>query len=99
MFRIFVLVTSLLVLFSCKKKMSREELETQLKKAMYRGLYQDINNDSSKVKFDVLSVNFYEDKDFYDCEFMVRSREPGRDTTGSMGATITKDFKKMNRKY
>ena len=99
MFRIFVLVTSLLVLFSCKKKMSREELETQLKKAMYRGLYQDINNDSSKVKFDVLSVNFYEDKDFYDCEFMVRLREPGRDTTGSMGATITKDFKKMNRKY
>jgi hypothetical protein len=79
--------------------MSREELETQLKKAMYRGLYQDINNDSSKVKFDVLSVNFYEDKDFYDCEFMVRLREPGRDTTGSMGATITKDFKKMNRKY
>ena len=99
MFRIFVLVTSLLVLFSCKKKMSREELETQLKKAVYRGLYQDINNDSSKVKFDVLSVNFYEDKDFYDCEFMVRLREPGRDTTGSMGATITKDFKKMNRKY
>jgi hypothetical protein len=44
-------------------------------------------------------VNFYEDKDFYDCEFMVRLREPGRDTTGSMGATITKDFKKMNRKY
>jgi hypothetical protein len=99
MLKSFTLICSLLVLFACKKKMSREDLETQLKMAMYRGLYQNINNDSSVVKFDVLSVNFFEDKDFYDCEFIVRLRKPGYDTTGSMGAMITKDFKKMNRKY
>lgn len=99
MLRSFALICSLLVFFACKKKMSREDVETQLKKAMYRGLYQNINNDSSRVKFEVLSVNFFEDKDFYRCEFMVRLREPGHDTTGSMAANITKDFKEMHRRY
>jgi hypothetical protein len=99
MVRTFALICSLLVLFACKKKMDRQELETQLKKAMYRGLYQNINNDSSVVKYDVLTVNFFEEKDLYDCEFTVRLRKPGYDTTGRMAATITKDFKEMHRRY
>ena len=99
MMKTFALLCSFLVLFSCKKKMNKEELETQLKKAMYRGLYENINNDSSVIKYDVLSVTFYEDKEVYDCEFKVRLSKPGYDTTGTMAATITKDFKKMNRRY
>ena len=79
--------------------MSHDEVENQLKKAMYRGLYQNINNDSSIVKYDVLSVRFFEDKEVYDCEFTVRLRKPGYDTTGTMAATITKDFQKMNRRF
>ncbi len=94
-----LIIISLCIATACKRTMTHDEVEFQLKKAMERGLYETINNDSSKTKFEVLKVAFFEDKNFYDCEFIVRLKEPGYDTTGSMAAYITKDFKKMNRKY
>ena len=94
-----LIMISLSIATACKRTMTHDEVESQLKKAMERGLYEAINNDSSQTKFEVLKVAYFEDKNFYDCEFMVRLKKPGFDTTGSMAAYITKDFKKMNRKY
>ena len=54
--------------------------------------------DTSKVKFTVLDVLFFEDKSAYDCEFKVHLVSPGKDTTGIIAATISKDFERVNRK-
>jgi hypothetical protein len=83
----------------CKRNMSREDVENQLKMAFYKGLYESVHNDSSQVKFEVKKVSFFEDKYLYDCEFTVRLKKPGYDTTGVMGATVSKDFKTIRRKY
>jgi len=83
----------------CKRNMTRAELETQLMAAMSNSLNKQVNFDTTKAKFDVKSVTFFEEKTYYDCEFMVRLRRPGYDTTGGMAAKISKDFASVNRKY
>ena len=84
---------------SCRFTVSREEVETKLKKTMTEYLYKSVNNDSSKVKYRVLNVIFFEEKTLYRCEFDVKlSRPNGWDTTGKMTADIRKDFKKVVRK-
>ena len=88
-----------LLAFSCRKKPGRQELETSLNQAMLRSLYQAVNNDSSKVKYRIQQVYFYEEPDFYDCEFKVQMYQPGHDTLGVMKAAITKDFAKVTRAY
>ncbi len=84
--------------FSCQKKPKPAEVQEHLKKAMSGFLYESVHNDSSKVKFEVKDVVFFEDKEFYECEFNVRMQQQGKDTTGIMRARVTKDFAKVNRK-
>ena len=83
---------------SCQKKPKQAEVQDHLKKAMSGFLYESINNDSSKVKYDVKDVLFFEDREFYECEFNVRMLQDGKDTTGVMKARVTKDFTKVSRK-
>ncbi len=83
---------------SCQKKPKPAEVQEHLRKAMSGFLYESVHNDSSKVKFDVKDVVFFEDKEYYECEFNVRMLQEGKDTTGVMRARITKDFVKVNRK-
>jgi hypothetical protein len=90
---------SLATFVSCKRSMTKDELEGQLKAAMSNSLNKQVNFDSTKAKFDVMTVNYFEDKTFYQCEFRVRLRKPGLDTTGGMAANISKDFLTVNRKY
>jgi hypothetical protein len=94
-----LLLISMGTFISCKRSMTKEELEGQLKAAMSNSLNKQVNFDSTKAKFDVLTVNYFEDKTFYQCEFRVRLRKPGLDTTGGMAANISKDFITVNRKY
>jgi hypothetical protein len=83
----------------CKRSMTRADLETELMKAMSNSLNKQVNFDTTKARFDVKSVTFYEEKTYYDCEFIVRLRRPGYDTTGGMAAKVSKDFVSVNRKY
>ena len=84
---------------SCKRNLSHTEVENQLKSVMTSFLYKGVNNDSSTVKFVVKSVNFFEDKTFYECEFIVYKQYNKRDTTGMMGAWISKDFSTVKRRF
>ena len=95
----FLLFVLLCPAIACKRSMSHEEVENQLKMAMRKRLYEGIHNDSSTVKYDVQKVTFFEDKTVFQCEFTVRMTKPGYDTTGTMGATISKDFKMVGRKF
>ncbi|HEV3249473.1 MAG TPA: hypothetical protein VGZ71_00885 [Puia sp.] len=62
-------------------------------------LYKGVNNDSTTVKFVVKSENFFEDKTFYECEFIVYKQYNKHDTTGMMGARISKDFSTVKRRF
>ena len=82
----------------CQKKLSRSETESRLKTAMQSFLIKRPGYDSAILKFDVQSVIYFEDKNFYECEFTVHMRERGHDTTGIMTARILKDFSTVKRK-
>jgi hypothetical protein len=92
-----------LLLFSCKKKQTRQELEENLKTAMELSLNNQPRIDTSRLKFKVNEVKFYEGKKVYNCEFKVNMKQklPDRfvDTVGYMSADISKDFKTVTRKY
>ena len=83
---------------SCIKKPSRNELEMALMNAMSNNLNSNPNIDTSKIKFTVLSVDYFEEKTFYACEFKVRMKTPITDTTGIMAANVNKDLEHVVRK-
>jgi hypothetical protein len=90
-------------LSSCIKKMNRQELEDNLKTAMEQSLNNQPRIDTSRLKFTVKEVKFFEGKKVYNCEFKVNMKQklPDRfvDTVGYMSADISKDFKTVSRKY
>ncbi|MCK9403123.1 MAG: hypothetical protein M0Q26_06965 [Chitinophagaceae bacterium] len=94
------IIVSLLFItaLACQKKPKPAEVEMHLKKAMSEFLYESVNNDSTKVKFDVQEVIYYEELESYECEFKVNMKQDGKDTVGQMTATITRDFTKVKRK-
>ena len=102
-----IVVASLLFLaIACKKKLSREEVQSHLTETMSEYL-----NNEPKTKgiidFEVKSVAFFEENDFYLCEFKIRMRNHSTnvnerqkiDTTGVMKAKIDKNFVSVNRIY
>ena len=88
---------------ACIKKPNKKELEGDLKTAMELSLNYQPRIDTSRTKFKVLEVSFYEGPKAYICEFKVNMKQkmPDRfvDTVGYMKADISKDFKTVNRKY
>ena len=98
-FKLLVLtVAVLLISTSCARKTSTADLEANLKAAMARSLNSDPDIDSTKVKFTVLGVSYYEEKNTYACEFKVNMKTPNIDTTGMMSANVSKDFVHILRK-
>jgi hypothetical protein len=90
------------MLIACNANLSREDVETKLKDTMLDYLYKGINYDSSKVKYYVKDIIFYDDNRYntYDCQFKVQmSVEGKKDTVGIMFAAISKDFKEVKRTY
>ena len=83
---------------SCKKRISKSDVEASLKTAMTHYLNTQPSIDSNKIKFIVKEVSFYEEKDMYACEFKVELKTPHSDTTGMMVADVTKNFERVIRK-
>jgi hypothetical protein len=87
---------------SCLKKENRKQTEENLKTAMDLYLNHQPKIDTSRVKFNVLEVTFFEGKLGYICNFKVNMREKRdsllTDTTGYMNANISKDFKDVSRR-
>jgi hypothetical protein len=106
MFRIFKIIFPAFILgnflFSCVKKESKKDVEENLKKAMGLYLNHKPGLDTSRVKFQVLEVAYFEDKMAYICDFKVhmqdKTGEQIKDTTGMMQASISKDYKDVTRK-
>jgi hypothetical protein len=59
----------------------------------------DYLNKSSdgKVKFTVKEVVFYPEHSYYICEFHVGMHSNNKDTTGTMAASISKNFSTVER--
>ena len=88
--------------FACKRTPTPEtppQIQTKLKAAMTNFLYKQVKYDSSVVKYHILEVYYYEEATFYRCQFKVHEQERHFDTTGMMGATISKDTAKIVRLY
>ncbi len=95
------LIFFLCFVFACKTKDPAAELENNLKQTMQTYLYNQVNNDSSNVKYHVEKVNYYNDnlKKKYICEFTVHLKAKLFDTTGKMKAYVSRDFKTVERLY
>jgi hypothetical protein len=98
---IFLTILSGIFCFSCVKKTSKRDTEESLKTAMGLYLNHGPRVDTSRIKFNVLEVAFFEEKMFYVCNFRVNMKQKRDDrlidTTGSMSANISKDFKDVTR--
>jgi len=87
-------------LLCCKRQLSKEETVRELKTAMQKYLMTTSKFDSTKIKFDIEDINYFEDAQKYNCEFKVRMRlNNSIDTTGMMAATISKDFTTVKRRF
>ena len=95
----FFLITSLLTVPGCQRHLSPAEVKDNLEKAMAAYLIEQQGGDTSRLKFKMEDVNYFEDKDFYECEFSVRLfRQGGADTTGLIKGRVSKDFSKVTKK-
>jgi hypothetical protein len=95
---IFLSLFVLVLISGCIKKPTEDDIEKSLSNAMVRYLNDPAHIDTSIVKFSVKDVIFFDDKTQYQCEFKIRLVSPGKDTTGVMTASISKDFERVHRK-
>jgi len=97
-----IAIAGTILLFSCLKKISKKDIEENLKAAMSMSLNHRPGIDTSRVKFYVTEVAYFEDKSAYLCQFKVDMKEKTndqiKDTTGFMSADISKDFKTVSRR-
>lgn len=109
--RVLILLLTIFF-FACKAKNPNAGIEDDLKNTMQNYLYKAVNNDSSKVKYHIEKIIYYDDKlrHKYICEFTVhvKAKVPDTtgnmktklfDTTGIMKADISEDLKKVTRYY
>ena len=94
-----VVFLMIFTLAACKRHESKSFIEDRLKATMKSFLYNKKDLDTTKTRFTVLSVSYFEDSSFYECEFKVNLKQLNFDTTGMMAARISKDFVVLNRKY
>jgi hypothetical protein len=90
---LFVVVS----VMACRQKMlSGPELQQKLIETMQNYLDKE---DHPGIVFTVKDVTYFPEvkKKTYDCEFKVAMRTAQRDTTGSMLAYISNDFKTVQR--
>jgi hypothetical protein len=86
----------------CKRPVTVDETENNLKSAMLNYLQHQPNYDPSLVKYEVVDVAYFDDpKKYYICDFKVRLKVPskGVDTIGTMRGTVSHDFTEVHRKY
>ncbi|HXB42681.1 MAG TPA: hypothetical protein VNV85_01425 [Puia sp.] len=93
-------VVFMLFFIACKRGHSRSEVRDELSKAMLTFLWTDHKKDTSKIRFQIIDVSYFEDTTFYECEYKVRMHiiQTGFDTVGIMTARVAKDFSLVKRK-
>ena len=95
----FFLIASLGIGISCKRSLSQTEIKDNLEKAMASRLLEEQGGDTTRFKFKMEDVAYFETNDFYECEFTVRLHRPdGKDTTGLIKGRVSKDFQKVTKK-
>jgi hypothetical protein len=83
----------LLIITGCQRKLSTKEVKNNLEKAMAAYLHQHELSDMPPLRFDMIDVAYQENDSAYLCRFTIRLHRPdGSDTTGILGARVTKDF-------
>jgi len=93
---ILLLIAGCFLTVACARKLSRKELKERLEKTMADHLQQRQPSNSSHPRFDVLDVVWFEETEYYRCEFTVKMTLPeGKDTTGVMRQKVYKDFSKV----
>jgi hypothetical protein len=92
---LFYLLFAMMIIGSCKEKQSSEKaLEDKLMQTMKQHLDK---NARPGVESTVIDVLFDERDRHYYCEFRVNLKSSDKDTTGTMVALISKDFKTVER--
>jgi hypothetical protein len=94
-FLTFFLLVS--IVGGCKPKLlTKTALQNKLIETMADHLHKTLN---PGVTFTINQVIYYPDKNQndFDCEFTVRMKYQGKDTTGIVAATISGDFKRVIR--
>lgn len=94
---VFTFILLLAMGIGCKPKvLSGKALENKLMETMSDFLK---NSPNKGIKFTVKDVIYYPNinKKLYDCEFHVDMQKGDKDTVGIMRATITNDFKDVER--
>lgn len=89
------------------KNQTPEQVQQSLTNAMQNFLQKTQQRDSNKVIFTVKSVAYYEEPQYYICDFTVHMQNnpklmtnmPKIDTVGTMHCRITKDFQNVTRVY
>lgn len=90
----------LVIAAACNNTEQKNDPKEQLKAAFVESLYKAVNYDSSKVRYRVDEVIYYEDTKYYDCQFKLTMFRKGyTDTTGSVWAYVSKDFKEVKRTF
>jgi hypothetical protein len=74
-------------------------VQDELKHAMLNYLQKRPHYDSTRVKYEVVNVAFFEDTTYYICDFKVRMKIPSQriDTVGIMTGKVSKDFSVVHR--
>jgi hypothetical protein len=92
-FLLFIAITA------CNRNRQTDPRE-KLKAAMIESLYELADYDSSVYRYRIEEVIYYEDKNYYDCQFKLTIlHKGGKDTTGSVWAYVSKDFKEVKRTF
>jgi hypothetical protein len=89
----FLLPVFFLITTGCQRKLSATEVKNNLEKAMATYLHQQQHADSPLLRFDMIDVAYQESDSSYLCQFTIKLYRPdGSDTTGIIGARVSKDF-------
>lgn len=97
----FLCLVLIIVLgYACQRAHPPSDVKKGLSKAMLNFLWHDKRNDTSKIRFEIMDVTFFEERNFYECEYKVRLHviATGYDTIGTMTANVSKDFARVKRK-
>jgi hypothetical protein len=95
----FLLIVFLLQAAACRRQLSVAEIKDNLERSMTGYLQSEQGPNAGSIKFKMEEVNYFEEKDFFICEFKVKLFRPdGSDTTGAIKARISKDFSKVTKR-
>ncbi len=97
--KVIAIILLVFTFAACKRHVSKNYVEDRLKTTMKAFLTNKKGLDTTRTRFTVLSVVYFEDSTFYDCEFNVNLKEGNLDTTGVMSARISKDFVVLKRRF